>query len=260
MSKSLISEHHAACTEHQAKALLAAARELLAVVSESGAFLYVGEGFSRVLGFAPEELLGKPVGALPAPSDAPRFRESFAELVKDGRETAGGRFSLRGRSGQYRWFEVSLLNRLADPEVGGVVMCCADITEVQRMEAQRLVLSNIVHALNQTSNLDELLFRIHDALKKVVYADNFFVALYDPQTEMFHFPFFVDQFDPPPPPQKVASTCMAYVFRTGNACSIPQSEFDRLAAAGEVELVGSASPAWLGVPLKTPSATIGVMV
>src|SRR5258708_19229681 len=77
---------------------------------------------------------------------------------------------------------------------------------------------------------------------------------------MFHFPFFVDQFDPPPPPQKVARTCMAYVFRTGKACSIPQLEFDRLAAAGEVELVGSASPAWLGIPLKTPSATIGVLV
>jgi hypothetical protein len=41
---------------------------------------------------------------------------------------------------------------------------------------------------------------------------------------------------------------------------IPQSEFDRLAHQGEVELVGSASPAWLGVPLKTPRATIGVLV
>jgi len=53
---------------------------------------------------------------------------------------------------------------------------------------------------------------------------------------------------------------MAYVFRTGEAQLIPQKEFDRLAAEGEVELVGSASPAWLGVPLKTPTATIGVLV
>ena len=41
---------------------------------------------------------------------------------------------------------------------------------------------------------------------------------------------------------------------------IPQTEFDRLAARDEVELVGSPSPAWLGVPLKTPTATIGVLV
>src|SRR5262249_21772072 len=72
--------------------------------------------------------------------------------------------------------------------------------------------------------------------------------------------FYVDQFDPPPPPQKISRTCMYYVFRVGQAKLIPQSEFDRLAAEGEVELVGSACPAWLGVPLKTPSQTIGVLV
>jgi two-component system cell cycle sensor histidine kinase/response regulator CckA len=41
---------------------------------------------------------------------------------------------------------------------------------------------------------------------------------------------------------------------------IPQQVFDRLAADGEVELVGTPSPSWLGVPLRTPAATIGVLV
>ena len=41
---------------------------------------------------------------------------------------------------------------------------------------------------------------------------------------------------------------------------IPQQVFDRLAAEGEVELVGTPSPSWLGVPLRTPAATIGVLV
>jgi len=50
------------------------------------------------------------------------------------------------------------------------------------------------------------------------------------------------------------------VFRTGKAELIPQQAFDRLASIGEVELVGSPSPSWLGVPLKTPTATIGVLV
>jgi PAS domain S-box-containing protein len=77
---------------------------------------------------------------------------------------------------------------------------------------------------------------------------------------MFDFPFFVDQFDSTPPPQKIDRSCTAFVFRTGRAMLIPQSEFDRLAAQGEVELVGAPSPTWLGVPLKTPTATIGVLV
>jgi two-component system cell cycle sensor histidine kinase/response regulator CckA len=231
------------------------------MVSPAGKFLFVNDNFSRVLGYSPQQLIGKSLLSLHAASDATVIQQKFDSIVA-GKEndTFACRSSLRSRSGQFRWFDAVATNRIADPDVQGIIISYQDVTEIQRMEAQRLVLSNIVHALNQTANLDDLLFQIHDALKKVVYAENFFVALYDPQTEMFHFPFFADQFDPPPPPQKVARTCMAYVFRTGNSCSIPQSEFDRLAAAGDVELVGSASPAWLGVPLKTPSATIGVMV
>jgi hypothetical protein len=139
------------------------------------------------------------------------------------------RCSLRSKSGQWRCFDVVAVNRLQDPNVQGILLSCQDVTEFERMEVQRMVLSNVVHALNETSNLDDLLHQIHGALKKVVYAENFFVALHDPQTEMFHFPFFVDQFDPPPPPRKVARTCMAYVFRSGKSCLIPQLEFDRLA-------------------------------
>jgi two-component system, cell cycle sensor histidine kinase and response regulator CckA len=260
MAKSLMPERAMEASEEQVRALLLVTRELLAIVSADGDFLSVNDGFSRILGYSPDELIGKPLTWLYAPAEAEAMRDKFASTILQDGATASCRCSLRTKSGQWRWFDVVAVNRLHDPEVCGILLSYQDITEFRRMEAQRLVLSNIVHALNQTSNLDELLFQIHDALKKVVYAENFFVALHDPQTEMFHFPFFVDQFDPPPPPQRVARTCMAYIFRTGKSCSIPQSEFDRLAAEGEVELVGSASPAWLGVPLKTPSATIGVMV
>jgi hypothetical protein len=260
MAKSLMPDRAAELSEAQAKALLSVTRELLAVVSPGGELLSVSDSFERVLGYSPEELIGRPLTWLYPAAEASAMTAKLASIVPEEGATASCRCSLRSKSGRWRWFDIFAVNRLGDPEIRGILLSYQDVTEFQRMEAQRLVLSNIVHALNQTSNLDELLFQIHDALKKVVYAENFFVALHDPQTEMFHFPFFVDQFDPPPPPQKVARTCMAYIFRTGKSCSIPQSEFDRLAGEGEVELVGSASPAWLGVPLKTPSATIGVMV
>src|SRR5713226_3423886 len=135
-----------------------------------------------------------------------------------------------------------------------------DISQRKRAEAERQVIFEIIHALNFTANLDELLHLIHQALKKVLYAENCFVALYDHGTGMFHFPFFVDQFDEAPPPQKVGRSCTAYVFRTGQPMLIPQKLFDQLAVRGEVELVGTPSPTWLGVPLRTPSETIGVLV
>lgn len=253
-------ERAADFSEEQARALLSVTRELLAIVSANGEFLFVNDAFRSIFGYSPEDLLGKPLTWLHPPAEVRSVSERFAAVVAEPSVKATYRCSLRSKTGQWRWFDVVAVNRLHDPDVQGILIACQDVTEFHRLEAQRMVLSNVVHALNETSNLDDLLHQIHDALNKVVYAENFFVALYDAQSEMFHFPFFVDQFDAPPPPQKVARTCMAYVFRTGKASLIPQAEFDRLAAQGEVELVGSASPAWLGVPLKTPNATIGVLV
>ncbi len=135
-----------------------------------------------------------------------------------------------------------------------------DITHRKRAETERQVTSEIIHGINTTDDLDSLLALIHRSLKKVIRAENCFVALYDPATSQFGFPFFADEFDSAPTPQNLGRSCTSYVFRTGRAMLIPQRTFDRLAAQGELELIGTPSPSWLGVPLRTPAATIGVLV
>jgi two-component system cell cycle sensor histidine kinase/response regulator CckA len=129
-----------------------------------------------------------------------------------------------------------------------------------RAESERLVMIEIIQALNLTSNLDELLGRMHRALESVVRAENCFIALHDNATGMFHFPFVADRHDSPPAPQKAGRTCSAYVFRTGRTLLANREKFDALVKSGEIELVGTPAAAWLGVPLRTPSGTIGVLV
>jgi len=213
-----------------------------------------------VLGYEPAQLLGKTLDLLHHPAEFRTIREQFAAHQAIPGQKISGRCRLCSKDGSWLWFDYEFINHLQTPGIEGWLVSYRNVTDLRRLEAERQVISDVVHALNQTSNLDELLRQIHQALTKVVCAENCFVALHESATDMFHFAFFVDQFDPPPPPQKIARTCMAYVFRTGQAQLIPQKEFDRLAAEGEVELVGSASPAWLGVPLRTPTETIGVLV
>jgi two-component system cell cycle sensor histidine kinase/response regulator CckA len=244
----------------QVSALLDSSRELISILSADGAIQYASPAFTRVLGYRTEELLGRSIYALVHPQDVSQVRHRLRELTAAPGTTVIERCRLRGKDASWRWFEGSCRHRLDDPAIEGIVASYLDVTELHRMESERQVISDVVHALNQTSNLDQLLTRIHQALSKVLYAENCFVALYEAEQDTFQFPFFADQFDPAPPPLKVDRSCTAFVFRTGKAMLIPQSEFDRLAALGEVELVGSPSPAWLGVPLKTPTATIGVLV
>ena len=242
------------------KALLDSSCELLVVLHSDRTVSHATGGFLQVLGYDPAHLLGKTLDLLHHPAEFRTIREQFASHRAIPGQKSSGRCRLCSKDGSWLWFDYEFVNHLQTPGIEGWLVSYRDVTDLRRLEAERQVISDVVHALNQTSNLDQLLRQIHQALTKVVCAENCFVALHESATDMFHFAFFVDQFDPPPPPQKIARTCMAYVFRTGQAQLIPQKEFDRLAAEGEVELVGSASPAWLGVPLRTPTETIGVLV
>jgi two-component system, cell cycle sensor histidine kinase and response regulator CckA len=254
------SEQNLTVEAEQLGPLLDAIRELVSIVAPDGSFQFVNAAFTRILGYRAEELVGTNLGCLIHTHDATGVIERLSDLASKPRAGLRQRCRLRAKDGTWRCLELEATNRFAGEGADGILVTMTDVTDLTRMESERQVISEVIHALNETANLDQLLFRIHQALKKVMYAENCFVALHEPETDLFHFPFLVDQYDSAPPPQKAGRSCTAYVFRTGRAMLIPQSEFDRLAAEGHVELVGSASPAWLGVPLKTPSATIGVLV
>src|SRR5690606_13158018 len=65
---------------------------------------------------------------------------------------------------------------------------------------------------------------------------------------------------PMPPPLKVGRSLSAYVFRKGEPMLLTDADAKKIIESGEVESVGTDSPIWLGVPLKTPSGPIGVLV
>ena len=142
-----------------------------------------------------------------------------------------------------------------------VVGTSQDITERKRAEAERQVISEIVQGVITTTNLDELLDLACRSIGKLLYAENCFVALHDPTTDLVNFEFWVDKFDPVPPPQPFGKghSRTSYVLRTGQPLMLTEELKIRLFEQGEVKKSGSDSPSWLGVPLRTPTRTIGVL-
>lgn len=135
-----------------------------------------------------------------------------------------------------------------------------EILELKLVEAHQQVLFEIIQGVSLTSNLDELLRLIHLSIGKLLYAGNFFVALHDKKTGLFHMKFFVDKYDEMPPPLKLGKSRTAYVFRTGRPMLITDDIFKELVAQGEVESIGTPPPSWLGIPLITYNEVIGVLV
>jgi two-component system, cell cycle sensor histidine kinase and response regulator CckA len=247
--------------EEKFRSLFENAVEGIFLTTADGRYVSVNPALARMCGFAsPEEMISS-VHDVARMYAEPEFREEFKRLIKERGVIEGLEYQIRRKDGATVW--ISENAHAVRDDSGAIVSyegTVEDISERKRSELERQATTEIIHSVNATDNLDDLLHVIHKALKKVLYAENCFVALYEPSTAMFHFPFFVDQCDVAPPPQKVGRSCTAYVYRTGRAMLIPQKAFDKLAEEGEVELVGTPSPSWLGAPLHTPAATIGVLV
>ena len=109
-------------------------------------------------------------------------------------------------------------------------------------------------------DVQELYAEIHVIIGELMPAKNFYIALFDEDAEVLTFPYFADEMDPTPAPKKLGKGLTDYVQRSGQALLASPERFEELLRSGEVDLIGSPSLDWLGVPLKTGGKTIGVMV
>jgi diguanylate cyclase (GGDEF)-like protein/PAS domain S-box-containing protein len=135
-----------------------------------------------------------------------------------------------------------------------------DITDRKRNETIMSSLYEISKAIFETKDFSGLYRSIHEIVKKLMPADNFYISLYDRETNTISFPYFVDEYDTQPPPQKLGKGATEYVIRTGKSLLADEKAFEELEQEGKVEKLGPSSVSWLGVPLKLEDSVIGIIV
>jgi diguanylate cyclase (GGDEF)-like protein/PAS domain S-box-containing protein len=115
------------------RSLVENAHDVIHVINPDGTTRYITPSVTRLLGWDPEELLGRPATELVHPDDLPRA----LEVIRESRQSAGGRWmELRvpHRDGSWRLFEAIGKNLSDDPVVGGIIINSRDVTERRRAE------------------------------------------------------------------------------------------------------------------------------
>ena len=233
--------------------------ECVSITDMNDKILFLNQAFTKTYGFIEDDLKEENINLIRSPNNpADISAEILPETLKGGWH---GELLNRKKDGSE--FLVSLSTAVVKDSEGepiALIGVANDITDRKRIETENKIIYEITRGITTTSNLDELLELIHRSLGKVVYADNCFVALHDMKTNLFSFPYFIDKFDTTPSPTSMGKSCTAYVFRTLKPLLLTQKIFSNLVEENEVVLVGSPSPSWIGIPLKTPSRVIGVLV
>ncbi len=134
-----------------------------------------------------------------------------------------------------------------------------DITERRSAEFLQNAVYRISQAQNKSANLEDLYRAVHQIISTVMPANNFYIALYDRKEDMVSFPYFIDEKDDSFEPHKAGKGLTEYVIRTGKSLMCDEATDRELSERGEIELVGTQSTIWIGVPLKVEGRTFGVM-
>jgi diguanylate cyclase (GGDEF)-like protein/PAS domain S-box-containing protein len=242
------------------RALVENSVDAVALVDADSKILYVSPSAPHVMGHEPEEMVGT-IGLGFVHPDDTALAEWMFETVR-ARPAASERFELRvrHRDGHWQWLEVVLRNCLEDPDVRAIVANFRDVTEKRRAERVQAAIYRISESALEAQNLNAFFASVHEIVATLLPARNFYIALHDEETNLMRFPYFVDEFDPPPGPQPRGRGLTDFVLRTGFPLLASPPVFEQLREAGEVEEMGTPSVDWLGVPLKIRGNTVGVVV
>ncbi|MDM8160675.1 PAS domain S-box protein [Labilibaculum sp. K2S] len=220
---------------------------------------YVNPKFNELTGYSLEEVIGENPRILSSKNNKAELYKSMWEEIKSGNEWRG-EFQNKKKNGELFW-EFATISPIKDDrgQIINFIAVKEDITERKRQEQIQKIILNISNAVFSQNTLFEFIQFIREELSSIIDTTNFFVALYDDETEMFSLPFHDDEHDSFEkfPKDKTVS---GWVVDHETALLATAEELDELEAKGEVELKGEPSKIWLGMPLKGKEKVIGILV
>jgi PAS domain S-box-containing protein len=155
--------------EQQFRTLIQNSSDVITVIDADGTIRYVSPGVERLMGYHPEELVGKSVYYYVEPEKFEEAQTRFAELWSRPGVHPPFEFKVPHKDGTRRYSEFIVNNLLDDPSVRGVVVNQRDVTE--RREAEEKLRESEALYRSVVEQAAEKIFLVDAETKRVVEAN-----------------------------------------------------------------------------------------
>ena len=139
--------------------------------------------------------------------------------------------------------------------------------QLKASELKNSSLYEITRVAHNAKTLDELYISIHNNINRLMYAENMFIAIYDEEDNLLHFPYYVDQYDnfQGTSEQFNDSSLTCHCIEKGVPILYNKKDLSKFSNLknkniNSIKLKGTISEYWLGCPLIVGEKKLGAIV
>ena len=229
----------------------------IAITDNSGKITIVNKEFSNLFGYTQEEALNNHIDDLVVPEDLKEEAMRIDSLASPNRKDTIQTIR-KDKSGNRIQVSLVATTVVMNNEVIAQLGIYSDITTERKNLLLQEILFNISTAALKQFDIKEIYPTIVQELSKIWDTNNFFIALYDKDSDTLSLPFFADEKDSflkiP-----IKKTITGWVIKNKKSVLLKVNDLKILEEEDAIDLIGTPCKVWMGVPLKVEDEIIGVM-
>ncbi len=158
-------------SEARFRALIEHGSDLIMILDGAGNLVYESPSGKRILGFEPDELIGRSVFEFIHPDDTHYIAEIFNLLIEVSGQPILAEARFRTRDGNWRILEMIGRNLLDDPAVVGIVINSRDVTERKLRERELEAIATVSAAMRTALTRAEMIPVVLDQVSTLLDVD-----------------------------------------------------------------------------------------
>lgn len=238
-------------SEEKLKTIFESSPTGIYVIDDQKKIIYCNKKVAEISGYPIEEILHQPFNKFLSPESVPLVVENYQKRIYGEKTPSQYRFDIIRQDGEKRTVEINASRITDNSGKLQVIAHIEDVTEKSKHEKVQQFLYDVSKIPIKDISLSDYIAQIHQQLKMLIKADNFYVALYHPDTGLYNFPYFVDEFDSFESTEyfDLRNTITDYVRKSKKGYTNTNETEKELLKKEKIVPKGTPAPIWLGAPL-----------
>ncbi len=133
-----------------------------------------------------------------------------------------------------------------------------DVTERRQGQKLQKALYDISEEANKTTSMAELYGKLHEIIKTLMPANNFYIAIHNIKTNLLTFPYYSDEYDDLPKDRLFGNGLTESILRSKKNRVFTAEDFEEISKTTNIH--GKLPVVWIGIYLKFEGNYRGVLV